>query len=65
MTHAGKRKAPTITSTYDRDVWELHVTIDGKPYVYHDVSPFIADRFHRLARRNRGRALAFLRGKKR
>lgn len=62
MQRTGKQTGPNLTSSYDRDTWEFRVTVDGRAYTFRNVSPFIADQFHKRAKRNRGRALAYLRG---
>lgn len=62
MTRTAKRTGPILTSSYDRDTWELSVTVDGRAYTFRNVSPYIFDQFHKRAKRNRGRALAYLKG---
>lgn len=57
----GKAMTMTLTASYDRDTWELTVTVDGTTYVYTDVSPHHSDQFRKRARRNKGRAMAYIR----
>ena len=39
---------------------ELTVGINGERYLYDEVSPYAFERFRRMLRRNKGRALAYL-----
>jgi len=50
-----------LASSYDRDVSELTVYIEGKEYIYTHISPFHNSEFVKKAKRNRGRALAYVR----
>jgi hypothetical protein len=51
-----------ITSSYDQDSFELTITVDGRKYVYVDVSPFHHSEFRKRAKYNKGRAMAYIRG---
>ena len=51
----------TLGSSYDQDTWELTVWIDGNEYTYTDVSPYHHRQFSSRAKRNKGRALAYIR----
>ena len=53
------RKA--LTSSYDSESWELVVYLDGHRYVYKNISPHHNGAFVALARKNKGRAMAYLR----
>ena len=43
--------------------WRLKVAINGKRYEYRDISPWVFEHFEMLLRYNKGRALAFIRGR--
>jgi hypothetical protein len=50
-----------LTSSYNSDRWRLAIHIDGKTYVYKDVSPFHHAQFEKK-RKNVGKAMAYIRG---
>lgn len=50
-----------LASSYDYDAWELTIYIDNRKYVYTGVSPFHNSEFVKRAKRNKGRALAYIR----
>ncbi len=50
-----------LSSSYDRDRSRLTVHVDGRRYVYKHVSPFHNDQFW-ARRRNKGQAMAYIRG---
>lgn len=55
------QSCPPVAYSYDRDAWSLYICVGGtREYVYRGVSPYHMDRFTRLVRRNRGRALNYL-----
>lgn len=54
-----------LESSYDTDTWEQTVWIDGKRFVYTDVSPYHNSEFTKRAEKNKGRAIAFIKGFKR
>ena len=43
-------------------IGRLTIVINGTRYTY-TVSPYVADKFNRMVKRNRGRAVALLRGR--
>lgn len=51
-----------LVPSYSMDDWELRVWIGDSQYVYSDVTPFQADKFSAMARKNKGKAMAFLKG---
>ena len=51
----------TLSASYSQDEWLLTARVNGVEYRYTDCSPYLARKFHNLAKHNSGRALAFLR----
>jgi hypothetical protein len=51
----------SLGSSYNADLWELTVYLDGKEYTYTNVSPHHNDKFVAKAKKNRGRAMAYVR----
>lgn len=50
---------------YNPKYWLMVLSVNNKLYKYYDISPYIKDRFLKTLKRNKGKAMAFIRKFKR